>query len=49
MFIGQNIKVDKACQELDACLLTDAEFSVGKSAWESYQDDFPAWLLDEPV
>ena len=49
VFIGQNINVDKACQELDACLLTDAEFLAGFSVWESYQDDFPAWLLDEPA
>lgn len=49
VFIGQNINVDKACAELDACLLTDAEFSAGFGQWESYQDDFPAWLLEDAV
>ncbi len=47
VFIGQNINVDQALQELDQCLLTDSELAAGKAVWETYPDAFPVWLADE--
>ena len=47
VFIGQNINVDQARQELDQCLLTDSELAAGKTVWETYPDAFPVWLADE--
>jgi G3E family GTPase len=47
VFIGQNIDEQKAKAELNACLLTDEEFSQGEEIWRSYLDDFPIWFLDE--
>ena len=47
VFIGQNINVDQARQELDQCLLTDSELAAGKAVWETYSDAFPVWLADE--
>ncbi|MCK9635916.1 MAG: zinc metallochaperone GTPase ZigA [Methylobacter tundripaludum] len=47
VFIGQNIDADKACRELDLCLLNDEELSAGKGAWQTYRDNFPEWLTDE--
>jgi len=47
VFIGQNINIDQARQELDQCLLTDSELATGKAVWETYTDAFPVWLADE--
>ena len=47
VFIGQNINIDQARQELDQCLLTDSELAAGKAVWETYPDAFPVWLADE--
>ena len=47
VFIGQNIDADKVRQELDCCLLNDAELSAGKEVWKTYRDDFPVWFSDE--
>ncbi|WP_432745612.1 zinc metallochaperone GTPase ZigA [Methylobacter sp. G7] len=47
VFIGQNIDIDQARQELDQCLLSDTELSAGAEAWQTYRDNFPAWLVDE--
>ncbi|MGW6725212.1 GTP-binding protein [Nocardia sp. NPDC055029] len=43
VFIG--VRLDKAGvrRELDAALLTDAEFAAGPAAWTGYGDPFPAW------
>ena len=46
VFIGQNLDTDKVCRELDACLLTDAEFEAGPDVWRNYRDDFPQWFAD---
>jgi G3E family GTPase len=46
VFIGQNINAEQTYQELDACLLTDAELAAGEPEWRNYLDDFPAWLDD---
>ncbi|TDG06530.1 GTP-binding protein [Paraburkholderia guartelaensis] len=39
------IDMDEAAlrRRLDACLLLDAEMSVGPQAWSEYRDPFPAW------
>jgi hypothetical protein len=47
VFIGQNIDAGKARQELDQCLLSDAELSAGENAWKTYRDNFPSWFGDE--
>jgi len=47
VFIGQNIDADQARNELDQCLLTDAELSAGASTWKTYRDNFPGWFADE--
>jgi G3E family GTPase len=46
VFIGQNINAEQTYQELDACLLTDAELAAGEHEWRNYRDDFPAWPDD---
>ncbi|MFE6920195.1 GTP-binding protein [Nocardia sp. NPDC057663] len=39
------VRLDKAGvrRELDAALLTDAEFVAGPASWTGYADPFPAW------
>lgn len=46
VFIGQNVDANKACMELDACLLTEAELAAGPDVWRNYRDDFPQWFAD---
>ena len=47
VFIGQNMNADKARLELDQCLLTETELTVGKTVWASYPDHFPQWFPDD--
>lgn len=46
VFIGQNLNTEQICRELDACLLSDAEFAAGPAVWRGYRDDFPQWFGD---
>jgi G3E family GTPase len=43
VFIGVRLDAPAVRRELDAALLTDAEFAAGPSAWTGYPDPFPAW------
>ncbi|MGW5919983.1 GTP-binding protein [Nocardia fluminea] len=43
VFIGVRLDAPAVRGELDAALLTDAEFAAGPSAWSGYVDPFPAW------
>ncbi|MFD4457335.1 GTP-binding protein [Nocardia sp. NPDC058480] len=43
VFIGVRLDAPAVRRELDAALLTDAEFAAGASAWTGYPDPFPAW------
>ncbi|MEU4808510.1 GTP-binding protein [Nocardia fluminea] len=43
VFIGVRLDAPAVRRELDAALLTDAEFAAGPSAWSRYADPFPAW------
>jgi G3E family GTPase len=49
--IGMEMDQDQLTRELDACLLTDAEFAAGPTAWAEYADPFGEWDVsgdDEP-
>ncbi|MCL6704755.1 zinc metallochaperone GTPase ZigA [Pseudomonas sp. T1.Ur] len=43
VFIGQNIDFDQLTEELNACLLTDAEMAQGMEAWRLLPDPFGPW------
>ena len=43
VFIGQNMDVDQLTEELNACLLTDAEIALGMEAWRLLPDPFGPW------
>jgi len=43
VFIGQNIDFALLATELDACLLTDAEMSLGIERWRQLPDPFGRW------
>lgn len=43
VFIGQNIDFAKLTDELDDCLLTDAEMALGESGWQQLTDPFGPW------
>ena len=45
--IGQNVDQAALSRRLDACLLTDAELSLGAEEWRSFSDPFPDWLPPE--
>lgn len=45
--IGQNVDQAALSRRLDACLLTDAELSLGTEGWRSFPDPFPDWLSPE--
>jgi G3E family GTPase len=47
VFIGQNVDEHRLREELDRCLLTDPELSVGPAAWRTYPDPFPEWFAEE--
>ncbi|MFO1032468.1 MAG: zinc metallochaperone GTPase ZigA [Planctomycetota bacterium] len=41
--IGRNLDQAALCARLDACLLSDAEFRGGPSAWAEFADPFGPW------
>ncbi|WP_280348933.1 GTP-binding protein [Nocardia neocaledoniensis] len=43
VFIGVRLDAAAVRRELDAALLTDAEFAAGPAGWAAYADPFPAW------
>jgi G3E family GTPase len=43
VFIGQNIDFQQLREELDACLLSDQEWSLGPDHWKSMPDPFGPW------
>jgi G3E family GTPase len=43
VFIGQDIDFARLADELDACLLDEAEMALGVQAWERLDDPFDAW------
>lgn len=47
VFIGQNMDVAAARAALDACLLSDAELSLGASGWRTLTDPFPHWISED--
>ncbi|MEL7936397.1 zinc metallochaperone GTPase ZigA [Pseudomonas delhiensis] len=46
VFIGQGIDFERLEEELDACLLDDAEFAAGPQAWARLADPFESWTED---
>ncbi len=46
VFIGQGIDFARLEDELDACLLDDAEFAAGPQAWARLVDPFESWTED---
>lgn len=47
VLIGMGMDEVALRRRLDACLLSDAELSMGKEAWLHFDDPFPPWLIDE--
>jgi G3E family GTPase len=45
-FFGKDLDAARLTANLDACLLTDAEFVEGPREWRLMADPFPAWVLD---
>lgn len=43
VFIGQNLDQQLITEQLDQCLLSDAELLAGKMLWQTMPDPFPAW------
>jgi G3E family GTPase len=43
VFIGQNIDFEQLTAELDACLLTDDEMTIGVEGWRLLPDPFGPW------
>ncbi|WP_039915881.1 zinc metallochaperone GTPase ZigA [Cellvibrio mixtus] len=44
VFIGQHLDKNNIIQQLDNCLLDDAELVLGQHYWKTLSDPFPAWL-----
>lgn len=44
VFIGQALDEARLRQQLDACLLDDAEMAAGVGHWLQFADPFPEWL-----
>ncbi len=49
VIIGIEMNKEKIISLLDACLLTDAEMSLGKDEWKKFTDPFPCWELKEDL
>jgi G3E family GTPase len=47
VFIGQNLDREAVVQELDDCLLGEAELQAGRTFWLTLEDPFPAWGVHE--
>ncbi|WP_322058796.1 GTP-binding protein [Paraburkholderia sp. J63] len=47
VMIGVDIDPDAWQARLDACLVSDAEFTAGPDAWQAYADPFPSWDFDD--
>jgi len=45
--IGIDMDEARIKADLDSCLLSDAEFSLGPAVWRELPDPFPAWELAE--
>jgi G3E family GTPase len=43
VIIGRQLDQAALCAALDACLLTDAEMTLGVRAWRRFPDPFPRW------
>lgn len=44
VLIGQRSDWSEIVQDLDRCLLTDAEYGLGPDGWSQMHDPLPAWL-----
>jgi len=44
VFIGVGLDRQLLLAELESCLLTDSEMSLGPDAWATWTDSFPEWL-----
>ncbi|MGO4001614.1 MULTISPECIES: zinc metallochaperone GTPase ZigA [Pseudomonas] len=47
VFIGQNIDFAQLTNELDECLLSDAEMALGIEGWRLLEDPFGPWIDEE--
>lgn len=47
VFIGVDLPEDEMREQLDTCLLSDAEFNAGQETWKQFDDPFPDWEFDE--
>jgi G3E family GTPase len=43
VIIGRELDRATLVRKIDACLLTDDEFTAGENSWRSLADPFPAW------
>jgi G3E family GTPase len=48
VFIGIEINKDWICSQLDTCLLTDEEMTLGKDGWSQYEDPYGGFGDESP-
>jgi hypothetical protein len=42
-----HLDVGGLTQSLDACLLTDEEYTAGPQIWQAYPDPFGDWMIPD--
>lgn len=47
VLIGMNMQREALVAMFDACLLSDAELSLGEEGWKNFPDPFVPWQLEE--
>jgi G3E family GTPase len=47
VIIGMHLDVGGLTQSLDACLLTDEEYTAGPQIWQAYPDPFGDWMIPD--
>ncbi len=48
VFIGQGLDADQLRQDLDSCLLSDAEMQLEPAYWAALGDPFGSWVVEAP-
>ncbi len=48
VFIGQGLDAGQLRQDLDSCLLSDAEMQLEPAYWAALGDPFGSWVAEAP-